>query len=260
MNQRLRLIALFAAVLAAPPALAGESQQVASEKLRLNVETVARGLENPWAVAFLPDGRMLVTERPGRIRVVNRNGELSPPLGNVPAVAARGQGGLLDLILDPDFASNRTIFFSYAEPREGGNGTTVARAKLNAASNALEDVKVIFRQLPTHEGGHHYGSRLVIARDGKLFITLGERNDLRERAQQLDNHLGKVVRIDRVGAVPRDNHFVGRAGAMAELWSYGHRNPQSAALHPESGALWTVEHGARGGDELNAPQAGKNYG
>ncbi|MDQ8024093.1 MAG: PQQ-dependent sugar dehydrogenase, partial [Moraxellaceae bacterium] len=237
-----------------------DRSQVASEKLRLQVDTVAKGLENPWAVAFLPDGRMLVTERPGRLRVVSTDGKLSAPVANVPAVAARGQGGLLDVILDPEFASNRTIFLSYSEPRDGGNGTAVAKARLNDAATALENVQVIFRQQPTYDGTHHFGSRLVVARDGKLFVTLGERSNLRDKAQELDNHLGKVVRIERDGSVPKDNPFVGRAGAKPEIWSYGHRNPQSAALHPDSGVLWTVEHGARGGDEVNIPQAGKNYG
>lgn len=262
---RRRLLAaaslLVPALLASPSGHAQtERKQLASEQLRLQVDTVAKGLENPWAIAFLPDGRMLVTERPGRLRVVAADGKLSAPVANVPAVSARGQGGLLDVILDPDFASNRTIFLSYSEPRDGGNGTAIARARLNDAATALENVQVIFRQQPTYDGTHHFGSRLVVARDGKLFVTLGERNNLRDKAQELDNHLGKVVRIERDGSVPKDNPFVGRAGAKPEIWSYGHRNPQSAALHPDTGVLWTVEHGARGGDEINIPQAGKNYG
>ncbi|MEC5398848.1 PQQ-dependent sugar dehydrogenase [Uliginosibacterium sp. H1] len=262
---RRRLLAaaslLVPALLASPSGHAQtERKQLASEQLRLQVDTVAKGLENPWAIAFLPDGRMLVTERPGRLRVVAADGKLSAPVANVPAVSARGQGGLLDVILDPDFASNRTIFLSYSEPRDGGNGTAIARGRLNDAATALENVQVIFRQQPTYDGTHHFGSRLVVARDGKLFVTLGERNNLRDKAQELDNHLGKVVRIERDGSVPRDNPFVGRAGAKPEIWSYGHRNPQSAALHPDTGVLWTVEHGARGGDEINIPQAGKNYG
>ena len=224
----------------------------------VRVETVARGLEHPWALEFLPDGRMLVSERPGRLRIVSQGGGISAPLAGVPEVQAGGQGGLLDLALDPGFARNRLIYLSYAEPGEGGAGTAVARARLG--EGRLEDVRVIYRQQPKVEGGSHFGSRLAFTRDGKLFVTQGERAGYREQAQDLSNDLGKVVRIEADGSVPGDNPFVGRVGVRPEIWSYGHRNVQAAAIHPETGRLWTVEHGARGGDELNHPEAGKNYG
>jgi glucose/arabinose dehydrogenase len=225
----------------------------------VRVETVAKGVEHPWALAFLPDGRILVTERPGRLRIVERDGRVSRPIDGVPRVLARGQGGLLDVALDPRFAENRFIYLSYAEPGEGNTaGTAVVRGRL--AEGKLEDVQVIYRQQPKVEGGNHFGSRLVFARDGTLFVTQGDRFAYRERAQDLSSGLGKIVRINPDGSVPKDNPFVGRSGARPEIWSYGHRNVQSAALHPETSQLWTVEHGARGGDELNHPEAGKNYG
>ena len=225
----------------------------------VRVETVARGLEHPWALAFLPDGRLLVTERPGRLRTVDREGRLSAPFAGVPRVFARGQGGLLDVALDPRFADSRLVYLSYAEPGEGGTaGTAVARGRLG--DGRLEDVRVIYRQQPKVRGANHFGSRLVFARDGTLFVTQGERFDYAEQAQDLSSDLGKLVRINPDGSVPRDNPFVGRPGARPEIWSYGHRNVQSAALHPETGQLWVVEHGARGGDELNRVEAGKNYG
>jgi glucose/arabinose dehydrogenase len=225
----------------------------------VRAETVARGLEHPWGLAFLPDGRILVTERPGRLRLVDREGRLSDPLAGVPAVLARGQGGLLDVALDPRFAETRLVYLSYAEPGEGGTaGTAVARGRLG--EGRLEDVRVIYRQQPKAQGGNHFGSRLVFARDGTLFVTQGDRFDYSEQAQNLSSGIGKIVRIDPGGSVPRDNPFAGRAGARPEVWSLGHRNVQAAALHPETGQLWTVEHGARGGDELNRPEAGKNYG
>jgi glucose/arabinose dehydrogenase len=225
----------------------------------VQAETVAKGFEHPWALAFLPDGRMLVTERPGRLRIVEGDGRVSKPVDGVPRVFARGQGGLLDVALDPRFAENRLVYLSYAEPGEGSTaGTAVARGKLGEGK--LEDVQVIYRQQPKVEGGNHFGSRLVFARDGTLFVTQGDRFAYREKAQDLSSGLGKIVRINPDGSVPKDNPFVGRAGARPEIWSYGHRNVQSAALDPQSGRLWTVEHGARGGDELNHPEAGKNYG
>ncbi len=224
----------------------------------VRVETVARGLEHPWALAFLPDGRIIVTERPGRVRIIDRSGRISGPLAGVPAVQAGGQGGLLDVALDPNFGGNRLVYLSYAEPGEGGAGTAVARGRLG--EGRLENLQVIYRQQPKVEGDNHFGSRLLFARDGKLFVTQGERFDYREKAQDLSSHLGKIVRINPDGSVPEDNPFVKRAGAKPEIWSYGHRNVQAAALHPETGQLWTVEHGARGGDELNHPEAGKNYG
>jgi aldose sugar dehydrogenase len=224
----------------------------------VRVEIVAKGLERPWALAFLPDGRILVTERPGRLRIVERDGRVSRPLDNVPQVLARGQGGLLDVALDTRFAENRLVYLSYAEPGEGNTaGTAVARGRL--AEQRLDDVQVIYRQQPKVDSGIHFGSRLVFARDGTLFVTQGDRG-YRERAQDLSFGLGKIVRINPDGSVPKDNPFVGRSGARPEIWSYGHRNAQSAAFHPETGQLWTVEHGARGGDELNHPEAGKNYG
>ncbi len=225
----------------------------------VRVQTVARGLEHPWALAFLSDGRMLVTERPGRMRIVAPDGRLSEPLAGVPRVQARGQGGLLDVVLGPRFAENRLVYLAYAEPGEGRTaGTAVAHGRLG--DGRLEDVRVIYQQQPKVEGGNHFGSRLVFARDGTLFVTQGERFDYRDQAQDLSSGLGKIVRINPDGSVPRDNPFVGRAGVRPEIWSYGHRNVQSAATHPQTGELWTVEHGARGGDELNRPEAGKNYG
>lgn len=221
---------------------------------------VARGLENPWSLAFLPDGRMLVTERPGRMRLVSPSGELSAPLAGLPAVHASGQGGLLDVVLSPGFATDRLIYFSFAQPTAGGARTAVARARLDADALRLQDLRVIFAQKDDPPGGHHFGSRLVFARDGTLFVTLGERFNHRDRAQDLDSHLGKVVRINPDGSVPADNPFVGRAGALPEIWSYGHRNVQGAALHPQTGALWAHEHGPQGGDELNILLPGRNYG
>jgi glucose/arabinose dehydrogenase len=199
-----------------------------------------------------------VTERPGRLRVVSATGEIGPPLAGVPTVDAVEQGGLLDVALDPEFAGNGLVYLSYTEPRDGGNGTSVARGRLT--DQGLAGLQVIFRQQPAVKGGHHFGSRLVFARDGRLFVTLGERNSERARAQALDSHLGKVVRIERDGRVPADNPFVGRAGALPEIWSYGHRNVQGAALDPTTGELWTDEHGPRGGDELNRTLPGRNYG
>jgi len=226
---------------------------------RVKVETVAGGLEHPWAVAFLPDGRMLVTERAGRLRVVTRDGTVLPPVANVPKVHDSGQGGLLDVALSPSFAQDRLVYLSFAEPGEGGASTAVVRGRLNAAASALEAVTAVFRQQPKVSGSSHFGSRLVFARDGRLFVTLGDRGK-GDPAQDLSNHLGTIVRIEPDGKVPRDNPFVGRAGARPEIWSYGHRNGQGAALHPETGVLWQHEHGPRGGDEINIPEAGKNYG
>ena len=243
----------------AQPACAGDQPPTAdTEHGKVRVVTVAEGLEHPWGMAFLPDGRALVTERPGRLRIVGIDGKLGAPLEGVPAVSVTGQGGLLDVQLDPEFAKNRWVYLSYAEPREGGNGTAVARGKLT--ERGLDDVQVIFRQDVTIDGRHHFGSRLVFGRDGRLFVTLGDRNSERARAQSLDSHIGKVVRIERDGKVPADNPFVGRADAKPEIWSYGHRNVQGAALHPVTGELWTNEHGPKGGDELNRTLAGRNYG
>jgi glucose/arabinose dehydrogenase len=223
------------------------------------METIARGLVHPWGLELLPDGRMLVTERPGRLRIVDRDGSLSPPLAGVPAVLARGQGGLLDVALDPAFIENRIIYLSFAEPGAGGTaGTAVVRARL--AEGRLDDLRLVYRQEPKVIGTAHFGSRIVFRPDGTLFITQGERFDYRQQAQDLMSDLGKIVRINSDGSIPRDNPFVGRGDARPEIWSYGHRNVQAAAIQPETGQLWTVEHGARGGDELNHPEAGKNYG
>ncbi len=223
----------------------------------IKVETVAQGLVNPWGLEILPDGRFLVTERPGRIRIVERDGTLSAPIAGLPAVAARGQGGLLDVTLDPGFARNRVVYISFSEPGDGGAGTAVLRARLG--EGRLDSVRVIYRQQPKVSSSSHFGSRIVVAPDGKLFVTQGDRASYRNEAQNLGSLIGKVVRINPDGTVPRDNPFVGRSGARPEIWSYGHRNVQAAALDA-SGRLWTVEHGARGGDELNHPEAGKNYG
>jgi glucose/arabinose dehydrogenase len=220
--------------------------------------TVASGLQQPWGLAFLPDGRMLVTERPGRLRIVAADGTLAEPVQGLPAVQAGGQGGLLDVALDPRFADNRLVYWSYTEAAETGNSTAVARGRLEG--NKLAQVQVIFRQSPKFESSLHFGSRLAFARDGRLFITLGDRFRRRDDAQTLDTHHGKVVRIEADGSVPADNPFVGRAGALPELWSYGHRNVQGAAIHPGTGELWTHEHGPQGGDEVNVTEAGRNYG
>lgn len=257
---RALLVATFTlACRAAPQGPAPHSAQPASIENGLKVETFATGLSHPWGIAIMPDDRMLVTERPGRLRIVDKNGRLSPPLGGVPRVQAEGQGGLLDVALDPGFAQNRTIYLSYAEPADNGTaGTAVARARLTDAG--LEDVRVIYRQEPKVVGGNHFGSRVVFAPDGKIFVTQGERFNYRNQAQDLNSLLGKLVRINADGSVPQDNPFVGRSGARPEIWSYGHRNMQGAAIQPGTGRLWTIEHGAAGGDELNHPEPGKNYG
>ncbi len=224
----------------------------------IKVETLTRGLEHPWGLAFLPDGRILVTERPGRLRIVGKDGKASAPLKGVPDVFAKGQGGLLDVALDPKFATNGLVYLSYAEPGDDGKvGTAVARGKLG--ETGLDHVQVIFRQYPKVDGGNHFGSRLVFSPDGKLFVTLGERFTF-DPAQDLATHLGKIVRINPDGSVPADNPFVGQEGKLPEIWSYGHRNPQGAAINPGSGKLWETEFGPWGGDELNIPEAGKNYG
>jgi glucose/arabinose dehydrogenase len=230
----------------------------------VDVVTVAGGLQNPWGMEFLPDGRMLVTERPGRLRVVTADGKLSPAVAGLPAVDARNQGGLLDVTLDPNFAANRLIYWSYSEPREGGaNNTAVARGRfLDAAAPRVENVQVIFHQVPSLESNLHFGARLVWAPDDTLFITLGDRSitEGRMQAQRLDSLLGKIVRINADGSIPNDNPFVGKEGARPEIWSIGHRNIQAAALHPTTGELWAVEHGTRGGDEVNVVRKGRDYG
>jgi aldose sugar dehydrogenase len=231
----------------------------------VSVQTVAAKLDYPWSLAFMPDGRMLVTERTGALRYVSRGGVVSAPLRGLPAVAADGQGGLFDVVLAPDFATTRQIYFAYAESDTKNpalNGTAIARATLG--ESGIAQVQVIYRQTPKKESSAHFGGRLVFDKDagGKpvLFATLGDRFDFKELAQDLPVTLGKVIRIYPDGSIPADNPFVSKAGARPEIWSYGHRNPQAAALNPASGDLWTVEHGPRGGDEVNITSAGKNYG
>jgi glucose/arabinose dehydrogenase len=251
----LGLLALMAGLVQAAP------DEHPSELGTLTTEVVASGLEYPWALAFLPDGRMLVTERPGRLRLVTTDGRLSSPISGVPRVFAQGQGGLLDLALSPDFDKDRRVYLSYAEAGDEGGlaGTAVGRGTLSADGARLEGFEVIFRQAPKLSSGLHFGSRLVFDRDGFLFVALGENNQ-RPTAQDLDKLQGKVVRLFPDGRVPGDNPFVGQAGARPEIWSYGHRNQQGAALNPWTGVLWTHEHGPRGGDEVNIPRAGRNYG
>lgn len=248
------------------PAFPGQTRAPeVTANVAYGVEVVATGLERPWAIAFLPDGRMLVTEKPGRLRIVTPEGQLSAPVAGLPEVDARGQGGLLDVVLDPDYAETKLIYWSYAEPLgEGTNTTAVARGQLveDAAGARVEGVQVIFRQAPAMAATLHYGNRLVFDREGRLLIALGERSIMagRVQSQDLNSALGKVVRINRDGSIPADNPFVGREGARPEIFASGVRNVQAAALHPKTGQLWEVEHGARGGDELNIIEAGKDYG
>jgi aldose sugar dehydrogenase len=247
----------LAVLIAIPDPVRAQDRIVRAPSGQVRVETIARGLVHPWGLAFLPDGQMLVTERPGRLRLVSRDGGVSAPLAGVPRVFARGQGGLLDVALAPDFTSSRWVYLSYAEPGGGGAGTAVARGRLGPAG--LQDVQVIFRQVPKVDGANHFGSRLMLSRDGRLFVTLGDRFKFNP-AQDLASHLGKIVRINPDGSVPADNPYARSQGARPEIWSYGHRNVQGAALHPSTGVLWVHEMGPRGGDELTIAQAGRNYG
>ena len=248
------------------PAFPGQTRAPERKtNVAFDVVTFAQGLENPWGLTFLPDGSMLVTERPGRMRIVDTAGRLSPPISGIPAVHARGQGGLLDVTVDQQFASNGLVYWSYAEPRAGDvNNTAVARGRLVADQQQprLYDVRVIFHQQPALHSDAHFGGRLVWAPDGTLFVTLGERSirEGRLQAQRLDGLLGKVVRINSDGSVPNDNPFVGKEGARAEIWSIGHRNVEAATADPKTGELWEVEHGTRGGDELNLVRKGRDYG
>jgi glucose/arabinose dehydrogenase len=248
------------------PAFAGQTRAPeVSADVAYEVVTVAEGLDKPWAIAFLPDGRMLVTEKPGRLRIITAAGEVSEPVTGLPEVDARGQGGLLDVALDPDYAETKLIYWSYAQPQEGETNTTaVARGRLveDEAGARVEGVQVIFQQAPAMASTMHYGNRLVFDREGRLLISLGERSILagRVQAQDMNSALGKVVRINRDGSIPADNPFVGQDGVRPEIFASGVRNVQAAALHPNTGALWEIEHGARGGDELNIIEAGKNYG
>jgi aldose sugar dehydrogenase len=248
----LPLLALVGTLIA--PALHAQSPT-------LTTEVVARGLQNPWGLAFIGEGRMLVTERPGRMRVVEANGSVGEPLAGVPRVDAVGQGGLLDVVADRDFSRNRKVHFCYAEPGAAGSGnsTALASARLSTDSKSLEDVKVVFSQQPKFSSRLHFGCRIVQTEEGHLFLGLGDRFQRMADAQTLDNHHGKVVRIRPDGSAPPDNPFVGRAGALPEIWSLGHRNVQAATLAPD-GRLWTIEHGPQGGDEINITAAGKNYG
>lgn len=243
------------------PAFAGQTRApVIADRTQLRQTVVAGGLVHPWGLVQLPDGRWLVTERPGRLRLIGKDGRVSQPIRGLPAVDAEGQGGLLDVVIRGDFQQSRRIWWSYAEPRgEGANGTSVATGVLSADGTALTNVRVIFRQQPAWRSKLHFGSRLVFDRGGALFVTTGERSnpEPRQLAQDVGTHLGKVLRIDPDGGAAAGNPKI--EGGLPEIWSYGHRNLQSAAIGPD-GALWTVEHGARGGDELNRPEAGKNYG
>jgi glucose/arabinose dehydrogenase len=249
------------AVAVVATAAAAAPQTYSSSAGPLVVETFATGIANPWALAFLPDGRLVVTERAGRMRIIGKDGKHSPPLAGLPQVAARGQGGLHDVVLDRDYAQNNTIYFCFAEPASGGARTALARAKLiGDATPRLDDVKVIFHQEGPLSSGNHFGCRIAQAADGNLFLTMGDHFSYRNEAQNLANHLGKIVRIRPDGSVPPDNPFVNRTGAKPEIWSYGHRNSQGAAINPQTGKLWEHEHGPRGGDEINIPEAGKNYG
>ncbi|WP_207936568.1 PQQ-dependent sugar dehydrogenase [Pseudomonas sp. 51_B] len=240
---------------------AAPEQQLPSEEGQLTVSTLADGLRYPWALAFLPGGKdMLVTERSGNLRVISAEGKVGPPINGVPKVWSEGQGGLLDVVLSPEFAKDRTVYLSYAEQGSDGKaGTAVGRGQLSEDRARLDNFNVIFRQQPKLSVGNHFGSRLVFDRDGFLFVALGENNQ-RPTAQDLDKLQGKVVRILPDGEIPKDNPFVGKQGVRPEIWSFGHRNQQGAALNPWTGKLWTHEHGPRGGDEINIPQPGKNYG
>lgn len=238
-----------------------EAETVSTERHNVTITSITNKLEKPWGMAFLPSGELLITEKAGTLRRVTLDGQISAPVKGVPAVVDRSQGGLLDVAVDPNFSANSFIYLSYSEadPAGGeGNSTAVLRARLT--DQGLVNGRVIFRGAPKYKSGAHFGSRLVFAPDGHLFVTLGDRYSAMKDAQTLDNHHGKVVRIKSDGSVPQDNPFVGQKGALPEIWSYGHRNVQGAAIHPSSGQLWTVEHGPKGGDEINIPAAGKNYG
>jgi aldose sugar dehydrogenase len=244
------------------PAFPGQTRTCGiTSNVAFDVAVLAKGLEHPWAVEPLPDGGLLVTEKSGRIRIISATGQMGQPITGVPEVDSRGQGGLLDVALSPKFASDRTIYWSYSEPRKGGNATSVARGVLSVNQTGLEEVRVIFRAKPTYDGDKHFGSRLAFGPDGMLYVTLGERSDtpMRPQAQRLDSHMGKILRINPDGSVPKDNPFVGQSNALPEIWTLGHRNVQAAAFDPQ-GRFWDVEHGTKGGDELNLVEKGKNYG
>jgi glucose/arabinose dehydrogenase len=244
------------------PAFAGQSRACGIQSsVAFEVTVLAKGLERPWSVEPLADGDFLVTEKEGRLRLVSKDGQVGAPIAGVPKVDARGQGGLLDVALSPRFAADRTVFWSFSEPREGGNATSVARGVLSQDRASLGEVRVIFRALPTYDGTMHYGSRLAFGPDGMLYVTLGDRSDapMRPQAQRLDSHMGKTLRITPEGKAAEGNPFAGKPGALAEIWSLGHRNIQAAAFDAQ-GRYWIVEHGTRGGDELNLVAKGRNYG
>ena len=229
----------------------------AAQQKNYRVETITQGLVHPWGMAFLPDGRMLVTERPGRLRIITPNGHVSKPVSGLPRIAVIGQGGLLDVAPHPDFKANKLIYFSFAEPGPGGQGTSVARARLEG--NALKDVTIIFRQKPKLSGGFHFGSRLVFAPDGTLYISMGDRGRM-NRAQDTRNHQGTITRVNDDGSIPKDNPFVNSPDALPEIYTYGNRNVQGLALNPWTGIVWAQEHGPKGGDEVNILKSGANYG
>jgi glucose/arabinose dehydrogenase len=262
LNRRIRecmasfyILALATAALLLPPAMA-DVQTVSTQAGPIAVTTLASGLNHPWGMTFLPDGRLLVTERAGALRILDTEHTLSPPLKGTPEVFHQGQGGLLDVALDPAFSTNRLVYLSFAEPGRGGASTAVGRGKLETD---ISDFEVIFRQQPKVRGANHFGGRIVFSPEAKLFLTLGERFKF-EPAQQLSNHLGTVIRINQDGTIPDNNPFIGQENAEDAIWSYGHRNIEGAAIDPETGKLWIVEMGPRGGDELNQPAAGRNYG
>jgi aldose sugar dehydrogenase len=244
------------------PAFEGQTRACGvTSNVAFDVTVLASGLVQPWSVEPLPGGDLLVTEKPGRMRIVSAAGQVGEPISGVPAVDAERQGGLLDVALSPAFATDRTIYWSFSEPRDGGNATSVARGVLSADRTALENVQVIFRSLPAYDGHLHFGSRLAFGPDGMLYVTTGDRSDapMRQHAQRVDGHLGKVMRIQPDGSAPADNPFVNQQGARPEIWSLGHRNVQASAFD-QQGRLWTIEHGTRGGDELNLIEKGNNYG
>jgi len=254
------LSAVAAALLSATMSTSVLAQEVQTERHTLSLETISEGLNHPWGIAFLPSGDMLVTERSGTLNIITQDGKKTPIQGT-PEVVAKSQGGLLDVNIDPNYADNGWVYISYSEldPDGGkGNSTAVMRGKIDG--DEWTQGEVIFRQAPKYESNAHFGSRLVFSPEGHLFITLGDRYSRMEDAQTLDNHHGKVIRIWPDGSIPEDNPFVGQANALEEIWSYGHRNVQGAAIHPDTGELWTIEHGPQGGDEVNIPEAGKNYG
>ncbi|NQZ02966.1 PQQ-dependent sugar dehydrogenase [Idiomarina sp.] len=254
------LSAVTAALLSATISTSVLAQEVQTERHTLSLETISEGLNHPWGIAFLPSGDMLVTERSGTLNIITQDGKKTPIQGT-PEVVAKSQGGLLDVNIDPNYADNGWVYISYSEPDPDGgkgNSTAVMRGKIDR--DKWTEGEVIFRQAPKYESNAHFGSRLVFSPEGHLFITLGERYSRMQDAQTLDNHHGKIVRIWPDGSIPKDNPFVGNDGALDEIWSYGHRNVQGAAIHPDTGELWTIEHGPQGGDEVNIPKAGKNYG